>query len=150
MDNQPLQEQEQKPSNKTAKRIRLIARIISTPIIVYALIMMIGYGYNWITTGVADPYAVENYPFIENIPPILMFLAIVGLGIAWRWEKVGSTINLLFCALTLIVIPFTRDALDFRSIMPMILVIIIAVPGVLFTMHWRRLQKSIPPTSENG
>ena len=130
-------------SDKTTKRLRLIARIVSAPIILYALMMLIGYGYNWITTGVADPYAVEDYPFIENIPPILMLLAIVGLGVAWFKEKIGGIINLLFCALTLIVIPFaTMDALDFRSIMPMILVIIIAVPGVLFIMYWRKSQKN--------
>jgi len=141
-DQQP--QQEQKPSDKTVKRIRLIARIISAPIILYALIMVIGYGYNWITTGVADPYALEDYPFIENIPPILMFLAIVGLGIAWRWEKVGGIMNLLFCALTLIVIPFAMDSLDFRSMMPMVLVLIIALPGVLFLMYWRRFKKNTP------
>ena len=138
------------PNDKIIKRLRLIARIISAPIIIYALMLVIGYGVNWITTGTADPYAVEDYPFIENIPPLLMFLAIVGLGIAWRSEKVGGIINLLFCFLTLIVIPFAaRDALDFRSMIPMILVLIIAIPGVLFTMYWRRLQKNIPPTPEN-
>ena len=131
-----------KSSDKVTKRIRLIARIISAPIIIYALIMLIGYGYNWITTGTADPYTVEDYPFIENIPPLLMFLATVGLGIAWRYEKVGGIINLLSCLLTLIVIPFaTMDTLDFRSMMPMVLVIIIAVPGVLFVMYWRRSRK---------
>ena len=138
-------------SDRITKRIRLIARIVSAPIIVYALLMMIGYTVSWITTGTADPYAVEDYPFTENIPPILMFLAIVGLGIAWRSEKVGGTINLLFCALTLIVFPFTRDTLDFRSIMPMILVLIIAIPGVLFVVCWRRSEKikSDPPKIVN-
>jgi len=135
------QQQEQKLSDRTTKRIRLIARIVSAPIIIFALMMLTGYTVSWITTGTADPYAVEDYPFIENIPPILMFLAIMGLAIAWRSEKLGGTINLLFCALTLIVIPFTRDTLDFRSIMPMILVFIVAIPGVLFIMYWRRSKK---------
>jgi len=130
-----------KSSDKVTKRLRLIALIISAPIIIYALATMIGYGYNWITTGTADPHALEDYPFIENIPPILLLLAIVGLGIAWCSAKVGGIINLLFCLLTLIVLPFTRDTLDFRSMMPMILVIIIAIPGVLFIMYWRRSRK---------
>ena len=129
------------PNNKTTKRIRLIARIVSAPIILYALIMLTGYTVSWITTGTADPYAIEDYPFIENIPPILMFLAIAGLGIAWRREKFGGIMNLLFCVLTLIVIPLTRDTLDFRFLMPMILVIIVAVPGALFIMYWRRSKK---------
>jgi len=129
-------------SDKTTKRLRLIARIISAPIILYALIMLIGYGYNWVTTGTADPYAVEDYPFIENIPPILMFLAVIGLAIAWRWEKIGGIINLLFCVATLITIPFT--GLDFQSSrgwMPMILVLIIAVPGILFLVYWQKSSK---------
>jgi hypothetical protein len=130
-----------KTNDKTTKRIRLIARIVSAPIIVYGLIMITGYTVSWITTGTADPYAVEDYPFIENIPPILLFLAIVGLGIAWRSEKAGGIMNLLFCVFTLIVIPFTRDTLDFRSIMPMILVFIVAIPGVLFIIYWRRSKK---------
>jgi len=135
-----------KTSDKKTKRIRLIARIVSAPIIIYALMMLIGYTVSWITTGTADPYAVEDYPFIENIPPILMFLAIAGLGIAWRFEKFGGIMNLLFCLLTLIVFPFTvLDTLDFRSMVPMVLVIIIAVPGVLFVVYWRKSrERKIP------
>ncbi|MBU0613071.1 hypothetical protein KKB10_03560 [Patescibacteria group bacterium] len=125
-------------SNNLSKRIRLIARIWSAPIIIYALLMLIGYGVDWITIGTADPYTVENYPFIENVPPILMFLAIVGLAIAWRFEKIGAGTNLLFCALTLIIFPFTIDTLEFRSMVPVVLMIIIAIPGVLFLIHWRR------------
>ena len=136
-------------NDKTIKRLRLIARIVSAPIILFALIYVIGYGINWITIGEADPYTVEGYPFIENIPPILMFLAIVGLAIAWRSEKVGGLINLLFCLLTLIVLPFTRDTLDFRSMIPMVLVLIISIPGILFVVYWRRIQKSISPTPDN-
>lgn len=151
--NDQQSKQKQKPIKKTSdrkiKRIRLIARIVSAPIIIYALIMLVGYGVNWITTGTADPYVVEDYPFIENLPPIFLFLAIVGLGIAWRSEKFGGIMNLLFCLLTLIVIPFTMDTFDFRSMIPMVLVIIVAVPGVLFLVYWRRLQKSITPNTDN-
>ncbi|MFH1367427.1 MAG: hypothetical protein ABIH38_05630 [Patescibacteria group bacterium] len=136
-------------NNKTTKRLRLIARIVSAPIILFALIYVIGYGIDWITTGTADPNAIEDYPFIENIPPLLMFLAIVGLAIAWRREKIGGIINLLFCLLTLIILPFTRDTLDFRSMIPVVLVLIIAVPGILFVIYWRRIQKSISPTPDN-
>ncbi|MBU0706754.1 hypothetical protein KKG41_00065 [Patescibacteria group bacterium] len=128
-----------KTSDNISKRIRLIARIVSAPIIIYALMMLIGYGVDWITIGTADPYAVEDYPFIENIPPIFMFLAIVGLGIAWRNEKIGGIINLLFCLLTFIVFPFTiRDTIEFRSLVPIVFMIIIAIPGVLFFVYWRR------------
>ena len=85
-------------SSRISKWTRRIARIWSVPIITYALMMLIGCTVNWVTTGKADPYAVEDYPFIENLPPIFMFLAILGLAIAWRWEKLGGVINLIFAS----------------------------------------------------
>jgi len=120
----------EKTSDKTTRRIRWIARIWSIPIFAFALVMIIGYAVNWITTGVADPYAVENYPFIENLPPIFMLLAIIGLGIAWFKEKLGGIINLFFCLVT---IP--------SNIVPYITTIIIAFPGILFLVYWQRSKK---------
>ncbi|XOU93902.1 MAG: hypothetical protein ACNFW9_03575 [Candidatus Kerfeldbacteria bacterium] len=135
-------QQEQKSSDKTTKRIRLIARILSTFFTAYAILMMIGYLISWMTTGTADPYAVEDYPFIENLPPILMFLAIVGLAIAWRYEKIGGIINLSFSCLAIVVLlmykPITLEA---QFIVPLVLLLIIALPGILFLMAWRRSQE---------
>ena len=76
--------------HQITKWLRRIARIWSFPIIVYALMMFIGYAWSWATTGVADPYVVEEVPFIEALPPILLFVSVIGLGIAWRWEKFHS------------------------------------------------------------
>jgi len=101
--------------------------------------MVIGYTANWITTGKADPHAIENYPFIENLPPLFMLLAIIGLGIAWRFEKLGGIINLIFCLATLPILvvhwPITQDP---RCSIPYILLMIIAFPGVLFIIYWQR------------
>jgi hypothetical protein len=128
-----------KTDDRTTKLIRRIARIWSVPVIVYALLMLIGYAVNWVTIGKADPYAVEGYPFIENLPPIFMFFAILGLGIAWRWEKLGGMINLGFCLATLPVLlihwPITED---FRFVMPFVLLVIVAFPGVLFVTYRHR------------
>ena len=121
---------------------RRIARIWSVPIIAYALMLIIGYTVNWLTTGKVDPYAVENYPFIENLPPIFMFLAIIGLGIAWRWEKLGGIINLIFCLGTLLVLlihwPITQDS---RFIIPYVLLLVVIFPGILFLVYWYRSRK---------
>ena len=126
-------------NDKKTKLIRRIARIWSFPIIAYALIMLIGYAVNWITIGKADPYATEGYPLIENFPPIFLFLAIVGLGIAWRSEKIGGIINLAFCSIALPIIlihwPITEDL---RYLFPVILLLISAFPGILFLVYWRR------------
>lgn len=59
-----------------------IARIYSFPIIVYSLIMLAGFAWNWVTIGKADPFAVESYPKVEALPPIFLFLSVLGLAIA--------------------------------------------------------------------
>ncbi len=130
--------------DRATKRIRWIARIWSAVIIAYALLMLIGYTVSWLTTGTADPYAEEDYPFIENIPPIFMFLAILGLAIAWRFEKIGGMINLGFCLATIPILlihwPITQDS---RFAFPYILVIIVAFPGILFLGYWWRTRERI-------
>jgi hypothetical protein len=55
-----------------------------------------GYAWNWVTTGVADPYAVDDTPLKEVLPPIFLFLGVMELGIAWRWERLGGTIAVVF------------------------------------------------------
>jgi hypothetical protein len=120
--------------HRLIKWLRWIARIWSFPIIVYALMMFIGYTWSWVTTGVADPYAVEEVPFIEALPPILLFASVIGLGIAWRWERFGSILSLSFAFVTQILLiiqrPITEDIS--RALIPHILCLVIAIPGVLF------------------
>ena len=126
--------------DRVTKRMRWIARIWSLPIVVCALLMLAGYAWNWVTVGVADPYAVEDYPPIEALPPILMFLSILGLGIAWRWERLGGAIVLLFqlatVSLLLILSPLTHDFPRFA--VPYLLSLIVTIPGVLFLVCWWR------------
>jgi len=136
--------------NRVTKWIRWIARIWSFPIIVYALLMFIGFAWNWATIGVADPHAVEDYPPTEALAPIFMFLSVLGLGIAWRWERLGGTITILFqlAALPLLLIhsPITHDFP--RLAVPYLLSLIIATPGILFLVcWWRSRQRAIPDDS---
>ena len=122
------------------KWIRWIARIWSLPIMVCALLMLVGYLWNWVTIGVADPYAVEDYPPIEALPPILMFLSILGLGIAWRWERLGGTVVIVFQLAVLLLLfiqrPLTHDFP--RFMVPYLLSMIVTIPGVLFLVCWWR------------
>ena len=126
--------------DRVTKRMRWIARIWSLPIMALALLVLAGYAWNWLTMGVADPYAVEDYPPIEALPPILMFLSILGLGIAWRWERLGGTIVLVFqlatLSLLLILRPLTQDFPRFA--VPYLLSMIVTIPGVLFLVCWWR------------
>jgi hypothetical protein len=123
--------------------IRRIARIWSSPIIICSLIMLTGYAWNWLTIGKADPYAVEGYPLVEALPPILMFLSVLGLGIAWRWEGLGGAIALFFqlSALILLLIqrPITEDF--FRSAIPYLMLMVITIPGILFLVYWWRSRR---------
>jgi len=57
--------------DRATKWIRWIARIWGTLIVAFTLLMLIGYAWNWVTTGEVDPYAAEDYPPIENLPPVL-------------------------------------------------------------------------------
>lgn len=128
---------------KITKWIRRIARIWSFPIIVYALLMLIGYTWSWVTTGVADPHAVEDYPPVEALPPLLMFLSVLGLGTAWRWERLGGAITIVFqlAALSVLLIhrPITHDFS--RSVIPYLMSLVIAIPGILFLVYWWRSRR---------
>ena len=137
-------------SDRATKWIRLIARIWSSPIIVYALIMLTGYAWNLVTIGKADPYTVEGYPLIEAIPPILMFVSVLGLGIAWRWERFGGAITLVFIFAVLLLLliqrPITHDF--YRSAIPYLMSMVITIPGILFLVYWwRSRRKSTLQTS---
>ena len=128
---------------RKTKWIRRIARIWSLPIIVYALIMFTGYFWSWVTTGVADPYAVEGTSFVEALPPILMFLGILGLGIAWRWERLGGAINLVFLLAVILLLLFTKPITQnfYYSAIPYLLSLVVVIPGILFLAYWRQSRK---------
>ena len=127
-------------SDRATRWLRWIARIWSLPILVSVLLVVIGYGWDWATGGVVDPYAVEEIVPGEFLPPVLLFLGVLGLGIAWRWEGLGGTIAMVFqlAALASLLIQ-TPIAADFpRSAIPYLLLVVTAVPGVLFLLCWRR------------
>jgi len=126
--------------DRRTKLIRRIARIWSAPIILYSLLQLTGYAWNWLTIGKADPYAVEGYPFIEAVPPILLFLGVIGLAIAWRWERLGGTINLVFLLGVVVVLLITRPLTDDLSfvLIPYLMTIVVAIPGILFLVYWQR------------
>jgi hypothetical protein len=136
--------------DSVTKWIRRIARIWSFPIIVYSLIMIIGYAWNLVTIGKADPYAVEGYPLVEALPPILMFISVLGLSIAWRWEGFGGAITLIFQLLTLLLLLSQRQITEdfYRSAIPYLMLIMIAIPGVLFLVCWWRSRGM--PTFQTG
>ncbi|MCF7943768.1 MAG: hypothetical protein K9L21_05005 [Spirochaetia bacterium] len=127
-------------SQRITKRIRWSARILSIPIILYAVIVAVGYFWSWLSTGTADPYAVEQVTIMEFLPLISLSIGIIGLGIAWRRELLGGMIS-IFALLTAVVLllfvsPITADFP--RSGIPYLLVFAAAVPGLLFLISRHR------------
>ena len=130
--------------DRATKRIRWLARIWGTLIVAVTLLIFIGYAWNWVTTGKADPYATEDYPPIENLPPLFAVLSVLGLGLAWRWEGLGGAITLIF---NLAGLPVLLVHWPIAQGFPRYLVapygtwMMIAIPGILFLVCWRRSKK---------
>ncbi len=120
--------------------VRWIARIWSIPVILYVLIIAVGYLWNWVTTGKADPYAVENVSLLESLPPVFILLSTVGLGFAWRWERIGGwaavILQIAVLVLLLITKPLTADFS--RFVIPYIVLLAAAAPAVLFVISGYR------------
>lgn len=130
--------------DRTTIWLRRAARVWSLPIIIYALLLLAGYGWSWATTGVADPYAVPDTPLIEALPPILLLVASFGLALAWRREALGSAITLVFCLAAIIVLLVERPltgGISPATTTPYLLTLIVAVPGILFLTCCRRAQR---------
>ena len=130
-----------KVGDRATKRIRWIARIWGAVILAITLLVLIGYAWSWLTTGEADPHAVENYPAIENLPPLFFLLSALGLGIAWRWEGLGAAIAVVFSLATLPVLlvhwPIADDFPRYL-VAPYGVWMVITIPGILFLLCWRR------------
>ncbi|HKL76503.1 MAG TPA: hypothetical protein VJ881_10615 [Halanaerobiales bacterium] len=124
-------------------RVRKIARVWSLVLIIIVLFIIGGYFWNWITTGVTDPYAVEDYPPIENIPPLLEVVAVIGLAIAWRRERLGAIINILLSLLVfpilLIYWPISSNFLNYL-LAPYGTWLLILIPGILFFLCSQKVE----------
>ena len=137
--------------DRATKRIRWIARTWGTLLVAFTLLVFTGYAWNWLTTGEADPHAADDYPPIENVPPLLGFLSVLGLAIAWRWEGLGAAIaigsNLAGLPVLLVHWPITHDFPRYL-VAPYGIWMAIAIPGILFLICWWRSKPSaISPQS---
>ena len=133
-------------NDRATKWIRRTARIWGFAIMGFALLIPLGYAWHWVTTGVPIPPVGEFNPPIEDLLPIFVFLSALGLGIAWRWERLGGTMTIVFqmAAHSLALIhPSTHDFP--LSAVPYLLSIIITIPGVLFLVCWWRSRKRAIP-----
>ncbi len=75
--------------NRVTEWVRWTARIWGGVVFLLAMLIFASNVWGWVTNGTADPYAVGDYPPIENVPPLLMLVGAVGSAIAWRWGGAG-------------------------------------------------------------
>jgi hypothetical protein len=128
-------------ADRTTKRIRWIARIWAIVLVVIALVIFAGNVWSWVSGAESDPNVAEDYPPIENLPPIFYFLSIVGLALAWRWEGLGGAIAILFSLASLpVLLIHWPIAHEFPSYLfaPYGVWLMIVIPGVLFLICWWR------------
>jgi hypothetical protein len=126
--------------------LRWIARIWGTVIIAIALLVLIGHAWSWLTTGEADPYAVEDYPPIENVPPLFALFSAIGLAVAWFREGIGGAITLVFSLAALpVLLVYWPIAQDFPRFLvaPYGVWMCITLPGVLFLVCWWRSRNRV-------
>ncbi len=116
------------------KTIRWIARIWSVPLVLYALVVLVGTAATWLNLGSPDPYAVAEPTFAEVLPPVLLSLSALGLALAWRWELPGSLISLAFLAAALISLLFQvpLKGLTWDASTPYWLCLAALIPAALF------------------
>ena len=130
--------------DRVTKWIRWIARIWGPLVLVFILFVLIGSAWNWVTTGQVDPNAVEDYPPIENVPPLFALLSALGLGIAWRWEGLGGAIAVVFNLAGIPVLlmhwPIAHNFARYL-VAPYGVWMTIAIPGILFLVCWWRSKK---------
>jgi len=115
----------------TTRKMRRVARIWSIVIIGVTLVAAIAH------IVVPEPVATD-YPPIENLLPVVMFLSVLGLAIAWRWERVGGAINVGFFLAHLGLYWIIRGEFFPLRALPMFSAAV--VPGVLFLVCWWRTQ----------
>ena len=130
--------------NQGPRRIRLAARIWSVPLIIIALFITGGNIWSWLTNAPPDPYAVENASFWETLPPILLALSILGLALAWRWEKMGGILSIAFAAAAAVVLLFERSGSGdlSRDLIPYLLTLVVIIPGILFLLYGTGIKKT--------
>jgi hypothetical protein len=77
-----------------------------------------------------------DYPPSENLLPLAMCLSVAGLGIAWRWERLGGAINVGFFLANLGLYRVLRG--KFLPLRATAIFSPVLIPGILFLVCWWR------------
>ena len=114
-------------SHEITQRIRGVARIWSILVFILALVLVIG------TRKTPSTQALVNEP-LDILIPFSLLLSLIGLGVAWRWEGWGASINFGFY---LAVVPlYWLLHQEWIHISIMVGLSPVILPGVLFVVAW--------------
>lgn len=124
-----MKESSTKAYDQSTVLIRRIARILSLVILGIAGLVLLGH-------LVVPETNAADYPFVENLLPVILGISILGLAIAWRWEGTGGAISVGFFLLHLAVYWVIRGY--FFPIRVLVVFSPIFITAVLFLLCWRR------------
>jgi len=122
--------------DKTTNTIRKIARIWSLVIFAIALIILIAE----IIEAWLNPELINSYPWYENLIPMTLFLAVVGLSLAWRWEVFGSVLCIICIVANYVMYIAFGGSGRGLYVVPLILLPVF-IPGILFLIGWLRSER---------
>jgi hypothetical protein len=121
---------------KTTNIIRKTARIWSLLIIAFSMIIFIGE----IIGAWMNSQPNNTYPWYENLLPLTLFLAVVGLALAWRWELFGGVLCII-CVTANYIMYVAFIASERGLYMVPLISLPIIIPGILFLISWFRTRR---------
>ncbi len=122
---------------RSARIVRWIARLWSIAILAFVLLRIF----------TPDPYATEPVPAEDWFLLSLWGVAVLGLLLAWRWERVGSLVTIatmFFRELAWVVLkgPWLAGFLLFWAFL--------VPPAILFLIAWRLDRRASAASPQGG
>ncbi|MCJ7701897.1 MAG: hypothetical protein MUO62_09960 [Anaerolineales bacterium] len=107
--------------------LRKTARIWSVVIIGLGVLVFIAEIFE-ASTAELDPY-----PWFENLIPLTLFLSVLGLALAWRYEGIGAAVTLGAALANLLL--YIATGRTQVGVVALVLAPIV-LPGLLFLVCW--------------
>ena len=123
-------------NQKWTRVLRKIARIWSGVIISLGILMFIAEIIE------SQTMELDPYPWFENLIPVTLGLAVVGLALAWKYEAIGGGMAVGFSLVNLLL--YIATGRERVGAVALILTPVV-IPGILFLICWRRSRDIVQP-----
>jgi hypothetical protein len=85
---------------------------------------------------------LDPYPWFENLIPVTLGLAVVGLVLAWKYEGIGGGMAVGLSVVNLLLYIATGRT----KIGAVVLILTpVVIPGILFLICWRQTREVVQP-----